>query len=301
MESNVVSVLLIAADAGDADHVARALGAGALGGVTRFDVRAIAPDDATGLAQVGADGVDVLLLDAGASPETALDTVVRARIEAPEVPVILITGATDRDAALGAEALQAGAQDFLARETLGNGLLARVIRYAIERHRLQTTLRQLSLTDELTGLYNRRGLFALAEHHLKLAHRTRGLLVAAVEINALDAVRDHHGRDAAERAALAAATALRESFRASDIIGRIGDDRFAVLVVDATDETMNVVEPRLHARVARLNDEHQELPDPLALTLGIARFDPGSAPTLDVLLAHAAESLDARKRGRAAL
>jgi len=69
------------------------------------------------------------------------------------------------------EALRLGVQDFLTKEGLDRAALVRALRYSIERHRLQMNLQNLSLIDDLTGLYNRRGFMALAEQHLRIIQR----------------------------------------------------------------------------------------------------------------------------------
>ena len=81
-------------------------------------------------------GVDIVLLDLGLPDGHGLDTVRRAHAAAPEVPVIVLTGLDDE--ALAAEAMIAGAQDYLIKGQIENRALPRALRHAIERHRLQT-------------------------------------------------------------------------------------------------------------------------------------------------------------------
>jgi signal transduction histidine kinase len=81
-------------------------------------------------------GVDIVLLDLGLPDGHGLDTVRRAHAAAPEVPVIVLTGLDDE--ALAAEAMNAGAQDYLIKGQIENRALPRALRHAIERHRMQT-------------------------------------------------------------------------------------------------------------------------------------------------------------------
>jgi signal transduction histidine kinase len=81
-------------------------------------------------------GVDIVLLDLGLPDGHGLDTVRRAHAVAPDVPVIVLTGLDDE--ALAAEAMNAGAQDYLIKGQIENRALPRALRYAIERHRMQT-------------------------------------------------------------------------------------------------------------------------------------------------------------------
>jgi signal transduction histidine kinase len=81
-------------------------------------------------------GVDIVLLDLGLPDGHGLDTVRRAQAAAPDVPIIVLTGLDDE--ALAAEAMNAGAQDYLIKGQIENRALPRALRHAIERHRMQT-------------------------------------------------------------------------------------------------------------------------------------------------------------------
>jgi diguanylate cyclase (GGDEF)-like protein len=275
MEPLATNVLYIGADASTA-VLRAALELVSRSGDARFALTHAPVDSADGLERLAAGGVDVVIVDAAASPEGAMDALVRSRIEAPDVPVVVL-GAGDENGA-GAAALQAGAQDWVARDPLDGPLLARVLRYAIERERLQSTLRQLALTDPLTGLYNRRGFLTLADHHLRLAPRTRGVLLASADVPALKQINETHGRDEGD------------TFRASDVVARLGADDFAVLVLDAAEETEDVIGPRLRAHMKRHRENHPEARVPLSLSLGIARYDSAAPPIAADLLARAASA-----------
>ena len=285
MEPLATTVLYIGHDAAT-KQLGAALAKAAKGSTHRFALTHAPVDSTAGLERLAAGGVDVVIVDAAASPEGAMDALVRSRIEAPDVPVVVL-GDGDNEDESGALALQAGAQDWVARDPMDGALLARVLRYAIERERLQSTLRQLALTDPLTGLYNRRGFLTLADHHLRLAPRTRGLLVVSADVPALKQINETHGREEGDRLLIGATEVLRDSFRASDVLGRLGADDFAILVVDAAADTEDVLGPRIRARVKRYHGEHPEAKAALALTLGIARNDNAGPPIAAELLARA--------------
>lgn len=285
MEPLATNVLYIG-HAATAPALRSALEQASRDGPHRFNMTLAAVGTPAGLDRLAAGGVDVVLVDAVASPEGAIDALVRSRIEAPDVPVVLLAGAGDAEKT-GELALKTGAQDWIARDPLDGMLLARVLRYAIERERLQSALRQLALTDDLTGLYNRRGFLTLADHHLRLAPRTRGLLIASTEVPGVRLVNETYGRVEGDRAIIAAAAILRETFRASDVVARISPDEFAVLVLDAAEETEELITPRLAAQVQRHNREHPEARVPLTMMLGIARFDPTMPPVAEALVERA--------------
>jgi signal transduction histidine kinase len=86
-------------------------------------------------AHLAKGGVDILLLDMGLPDGHGLDTVRRARLVAPGVPMIVLTGLDDE--LLAAEAMKEGAQDYLIKGQIENRALPRALRYAIERHQMQ--------------------------------------------------------------------------------------------------------------------------------------------------------------------
>src|SRR6185437_13569342 len=104
------------------------------------------------------------------------------------------------------------------------------------------------------------GFRTLAEHHLKLAHRTRGLVVAVADVQSLAEINATHGRNEGDRALVAASQVLRETFRASDVIARIRDDDFAALMLDAADDSSDLVAPRLRERVDHHSRAHRDSP-----------------------------------------
>lgn len=247
---------------------------------------------ASGLAQLADGGIDVVLLEIQRRLE-GLEALSTLHSRAPDVPVVVVT-APDDDA-VGVDAVQRGAQDWLVSSQAEGTLLTRALRYAIERHRLQRTLRELSLTDDLTGLYNRRGFLTLCDHHLKLARRTRGLLLARADIKGLRSINERFGYQEGDRALQTAAEILRASFRVSDVVARLSADEFAVLALDAADETADVVAPRLRERLG----EHNARPESryeLALRVGIARCAREESASIEDLLARAAIALGDERR-----
>lgn len=106
---------------------------------------------AAGLELLAQESFDILLLDLGLPDSNGLDTLTQTQSQAPHVPVILLTGLDDE--ALALEAMRGGAQDYLLKGELDSRMLARTIRYAIERKRGQEELhrrnRELALLNQI--------------------------------------------------------------------------------------------------------------------------------------------------------
>jgi len=248
------------------------------------------------LARLAQGGIDAVLLDLELPDSQGMVTFERAYAFAPDVPIIVLTNVADEDVAMST--VQAGAQDFLVKDEVSTSVLARAVRYGIERHQLLSALRSLSLIDDLTGLYNRRGFADLGEQYLKLARRTaRGVAVVFLDLDHFKAINDSLGHHVGDRALQRVADILRATFRRSDIIARLGGDEFAVLALEASGESAEALIDRLRERFRHFNESEGE-PYSLSASIGMARHDGDLRMRLEDLLAQADGSMYDEKRGK---
>ena len=169
-----------------------------------------------------------------------------------------------------------------------------------ERKQLEEALRSLSLTDELTGLYNRRGFSTLAERHLSIARRKgQDLLLVLADIDGLKAVNDTFGHAAGDQVVLDAASVLKGTYRRVDIIARIGGDEFTAFPVEAGPDSSEILINRLQENVAKHNERYTR-PFRLSMSVGIGRIKPADCPNVQRLLAEADRELYRRKADRKA-
>jgi len=167
------------------------------------------------------------------------------------------------------------------------------------RSRFLDQLRSFALTDDLTGLYNRRGLLILGLQHLKLASRTgKSLLLFFVDIDQFKRVNDSLGHLKGDAFLICCSEILRSTFRASDIIARIGGDEFVVLAQEGAENGSGAIFDRLESALRSLNDK-VDSPHKLSLSVGVARFDPQNPVSLGELLALADREMFEHKRARA--
>jgi diguanylate cyclase (GGDEF)-like protein len=101
---------------------------------------------------------------------------------------------------------------------------------AIKGSQLLSKIRELSVTDELTGLYNRRGFFQLALSRLNFLSRSADdtLLLLMFDLDGLKQINDTYGHSEGDTALKSFADILKQTLRQDDIIGRIGGDEFIV-------------------------------------------------------------------------
>jgi two-component system, cell cycle response regulator len=146
----------------------------------------------------------------------------------PDMLVIIMTGFTE-DYSFE-KAIEAGASDFIKKPFTLHELIIR-----IRLVNLQEKLLKLSVTDELTGLYNRRGFFTLAEQLVKLSNRQKNVLyLLFADLDNLKEINDIYGHEAGDQVLIETAKIFRDSFRDSDIIARIGGDEFIVVPAGTT-------------------------------------------------------------------
>ena len=179
-------------------------------------------------------------------------------------------------------------------------LLMRAVRCAAKQYMLQAELGNLALTDELTGLYNRRGFMALAERQLKLARRSsRGMMLFAMDVDRLKQINDSHGHLEGDRALKRTADVLEETFRDSDVVARLGGDEFAVLAIEASGHSETTIKTRLFECLKSINAEQSR--HEISLSLGVARFDPCSRTSIRELMVKADQAMYEQKRRRSRL
>ncbi len=147
--------------------------------------------------------------------------------------------------------------------------------------------RELALIDELTGLYNRRGFLSYASHLLALSNRTqRGLMLIYSDLDDLKQINDDFGHEYGDKALMCIAKVLQETFRSSDVIGRVGGDEFAILALEAKAESLDVLRKRIkeNLKLALCNSDSK---CKIALSLGIIYYNPEKPQTVEELLKKA--------------
>jgi diguanylate cyclase (GGDEF)-like protein len=158
-------------------------------------------------------------------------------------------------------------------------------------------LHALAITDPLTGLYNRRGFMLLAEQQWTLLQRVKTPFVLLyIDLDKFKAINDTFGHKEGDLLLQSVAALLRDCFRKSDIIGRMGGDEFAVAAADTDPSSAVVIERRLAEAVAQKNEKTTK-PYRVALSAGVLACDNTmEALSLEDLLAKADALLYEQKR-----
>ena len=173
-----------------------------------------------------------------------------------------------------------------------------------ERKAMEERLRAISITDEMTGLLNRRGFMEIAGHQLQLAQRLGStIFLIYADIDDFKAINDTLGHAVGDEAIKETACLFKETFRQADIIGigRLGGDEFCALLFsqDFAPLDSHPIVNRLNQALARRNQETDQ-PYQLAVSIGLARYAPDNPCTLDELLGRADQAMYQCKQERKA-
>jgi len=279
-EREIVSVLLVEDNPADARVTEEALTES-----SRVHFRIERADRlSAALGRIARETFDLILLDLTLPDSWGLDTFVRIHDASPGTPVIVLTGLDDET--LGIMAVQQGAQEYLVKSQSSGTLLVRCVRYALQRHRMQEDIRGLALTDDLTGLFNRRGFTLLARQLLKLCGRmSRPLVLLFADLENLASINTAGGVAAGDEALRQVGTMLRRTFRDSDVLARLGGGAFTVLAIDTPDE--RGVSARLEETLKDFNALRGPSESRLAVNIGALRFAPEAAVSIEDLMLQA--------------
>lgn len=268
--------------------------------------------------------VDLVLMDY-VLPDTdgiAATRAIKARDELRNVPVLMVTGADGLDTLQAA--FEAGAMDYIIKPVKdGVELLARVKsalrlkaeidqREARERdlldakqqlERLNHQLEQLSLSDGLTGIANRRHFDqALRAEWTRAARNGTSVALALIDIDHFKRYNDTYGHQEGDRCLQRVATAIaRGAFRPGDLVARYGGEEFAVIMANTSLSGARTVGARICEEIAALAIPHaaSSAGPIVSLSIGIAAFPPDDDGNPEALIAAADGALyEAKGRGR---
>ena len=225
MDGLPVKVLLVEDNPGDARLVREML---AEAGAQAFGLDHV---ELLGDAErrLGVGDIDAVLLDLSLPDAKGLEAVNRVRAADSGVPIVVLSGHSDE--ALALQAVQKGVQDYLVKGSGTGDGLARAVRYAIERKRLEERLAYMARHDELTGLANR----ALFREHLAGAlnradHSNKLVVLMFLDLDRFKAVNDTLGHDRGDLLLKDVAERLTRCVRKGDIIARLGGDEFTIIL-----------------------------------------------------------------------
>lgn len=169
-----------------------------------------------------------------------------------------------------------------------------------EQARLVAELQSLSIKDELTGLFNRRGIFSMVTQHYTIARRLqKTLMLLYIDLDGMKQINDLYGHQEGDNALIDTANILKKTFRDTDIVARIGGDEFAVFGMVLEDRGLDIVTSRINEKLERCVREHaanSTKPYKLSLSYGIAFADVKKPFSIDSILSEADQNMYLQKQ-----
>ncbi len=176
--------------------------------------------------------------------------------------------------------------------------LIHVVRDISERKRMEEKLQTLSITDELTGLYNRRGFFTFANQELKRSNRMKeGVLLLYSDLDYLKAINDGFGHEKGDQLLVNTANLLKDIFRESDIIARIGGDEFVILSIGNIHKDVETLRVRLEKGIENYNQKRDHI-FKMSISIGIVYCKQEGSCSIDEMLAQADQLMYENKRNK---
>ncbi len=164
-------------------------------------------------------------------------------------------------------------------------------------------LEKLSLTDELTGLFNRRGFLIHTEQELKLFRSRRfdrDLRLLMADLDGLKQINDNFGHREGSFAITKTAEMLQKTFRETDVIARLGGDEFVVLLINMPKDTSESAIERLEENLSEFNRSSGK-PFQISISCGLIPLDPEDDSPIEEIMHRADEIMYEQKRSKKTL
>jgi diguanylate cyclase (GGDEF)-like protein len=212
--------------------------------------------------------------------------------------VVLLLTALTTGALVGAERLFFEVVTAFVLAGSGAGLIMAAVSERLSRRafRLELDLEVLATRDALTGVYNRRAFLERTEQELLRVRRTgHPLALLVLDIDSFKAINDTHGHPAGDEVIRQLARSVESTLRATDFVGRLGGEEFAVTLPETNAHGALQLAERLRIAVSEARPFVGGLALPFTVSVGVAISNPEEP--LDRLLSRGDEALYAAKRG----
>lgn len=232
---------------------------------------------------------DVILLDLGLGDSSGVETFHQIHSSAPECPILVLS--TADDPSLAAHLMQEGAQDYLLKQELDCSPLGRALRCAMERNRVATGLRSMTVRDELTGLLNLSGFQSMAAQQSRVLRRCAvSANLVWLRVGNLDWITQLYGRHERDWLIIEVSELFRGLAGEADLAGYLGEGNFVLLTMDHQGEKVGRYCEALQVEL-RVRAERRSALRPVEIRVGQAQVGPANLWDLEAALEIAEASL----------
>lgn len=248
---------------------------------------------------------DLIILDCLLPSGTGLDFLNGLKKQGVDVPVIMVTGVGDE--IIASKTIQAGAYDFLPKSRLNSNSLNRAIRNTLEKHRLKkdaaaavSKMAEMSTTDELTGLFNRRYFKDVLKNEISRAQRSESeFTLFLADLDHFKIINDSYGHLAGDIVLKETALILKTCLRQGDIPCRYGGEELVVILPNTSAKQGKVMCERFRKTLCENSVDFEGIAVRVTASIGVAAFTKQSKDTFDSLIQKTDQALyKAKSRGR---
>lgn len=231
-------------------------------------------------------------------------TMMRAREEMQDLPVIMLTSREDRETKI--RGLEQGASDYVTKPFDAGELVARV-RVQLKMKSLQDELKRsnellkkLSITDPLTHLHNRRHLMEVISKEFQRAFRKGGFLsLIMLDIDYFKKINDTYGHQEGDNVLVELANIVMDKLRGYDLAARYGGEEFVLVLPETPTHEAHAIAERLRHEVQEHTFSERLQGQVITVSLGVASYPSECVENVDSLFRQADEALyRAKQNGR---
>jgi len=257
-----------------------------------------AEDGLEGFKKLLSSPVDIILCDLEMPRIDGFKflSMLKSRPDLQDVPVIMLTGMNERE--LKIKGLEQGASDYITKPFDPEELVARVKVHLKIKHlqddlkRSNELLLELSNTDHLTGLFNRRYLMEALEKELQRCIRKGGCMsLIILDIDHFKRVNDTHGHLQGDVVLQKVALSMQKELRSYDIAARYGGEEFVAVLPDSTHTEAMFVADRVRQSIQGIKFSGALAPLAITVSLGVATFPSATCATVDGFIKLADDAL----------
>jgi diguanylate cyclase (GGDEF)-like protein len=211
-------------------------------------------------------------------------------------PIIFLSAMNDEKSII--KGFENGAVDYITKPFRHQELLARTKTH-VELKRAKEKLLRMAITDELTGLVNRRYFMGRLLHEYERTKRYESVFtVLMIDLDYFKKINDSYGHQAGDTVLRTVSDSMKLSLRLSDIIGRIGGEEFAVILPETDITSALVIGDRLRKRIEALEIPHKDCMIKITISIGASPSSKEDLSIDDVLQRSDAALYRAKENGR---
>ena len=259
---------------------------------------AVCTDGESAIEFVNTNSPDLILLDIVMPGIDGYEfcQVMKNNPKIKHTPIIFLSAMNDEKSII--KGFENGAVDYITKPFRHQELIARTKTH-VDLKRTKEKLMRMAITDELTGLVNRRYFMGRLLHEYERTKRYESVFtVLMIDLDYFKKINDTYGHQTGDTVLRAVSDAMKQSLRLPDIIGRIGGEEFAIILPETDISAALIIGDRLRKRVEALDMPQKNCNIKITISIGASQSSKDDMSIDDVLQRSDAALYRAKENGR---